>query len=579
MKARTRLTLSSLGLIAGAAVSATATSLAAQPGPRRVAPPPESKRIMVPVFRSQDKALGVQVANAVRDRLATEIPIKEAYPLPKADLENTLQASGYSITEALPRGDAKVLANLVRADEYIEGTVTKTPAGAVRVESYLVLSRDNKLTQPLPVAEGSVGQVASAIAKNYEAARKQLAAENKCRLASTDRPPKYADAIAAAQAGITAYPQSTLARICAMNAMVASNAAPDSVLAMASDILKIDPRNRVALEVAADVYEKKNDDQKFVETLTTLISADPTDVRLRQRVVEALGRSGNPGAAKPIIVQAVNDNPGDPELLRLKWLILLATRDYKDAIATGEEMVKTDTAAADTNFFDRLSRAYLADSQPQKAAEAVARGIAKYPNNQSLAELYPDVLMQAGQTQQAIVAYRRRGLTTPGVFGRLVRAYTLLNQPDSLFALLREGRSDAANAEIISGVALQQGNAAYKECSAQKTAETCTKAITWLAFSDSVKSTPDAKFLLGATAFTYGIQKLQDASKSKVCDEAKVAQDMLLMAQINVPAGGAKYPDNAKQIMGYLTQYAPSADQMVKQFCKTTSTRGSGANR
>ena len=93
-----------------------------------------------------------------------------------------------------------------------------------------------------------------------------------------------------------------------------------------------------------------------------------------------------------------------------------------------------------------------------------------------------------------------------------------------------------------------------------------------------MKATPDAKFLIGATAFTYGIQKLQDASKSKVCDEARVAQEMLLTAQINVPQGGAKYPEQAKQIMDYVTQYTPSADQMVKTFCKTTS-RGSGTNR
>src|SRR5215216_5893210 len=69
VKARTRLTLSAVGLIAGVAVSGSLAPLSAQP--RRVAPPPDAKRIMVPVFRSTDKALGVQVANAVRERLAT----------------------------------------------------------------------------------------------------------------------------------------------------------------------------------------------------------------------------------------------------------------------------------------------------------------------------------------------------------------------------------------------------------------------------------------------------------------------------------------------------------------------------
>jgi hypothetical protein len=566
--ARHRLTRSAFGLIASAVVSGSFSTLAAQP--RRVVPPPDAKRFMVPVIRSTDKAIGLQLANAIREKMTSDIPLKEVWTIPKSDIEGTLQASGYSITEALPRGDTKVLANLIRADEYIEGVATKTPTGTIRFEGNLVLSRDNKLTQPLPIAEGNVGQVASAVVKSVREARKQLPAEAKCRLASTDRPPKYAEAMAAAQAGVVAYPQATLARICIVNALAASGAGPDTIIAVANQILKIDPRNRVALELAADAYDKKNDDQKYVETLTLLLSADPTDVRLRQRVVEALARSGNPGAAKPIIVQAVAENPGDPDLLRLKWLILLTTRDWKEAISTGEEMVKTDTAAADTSFFDRLSRAYLADSQPQKAAESIARGVAKFPANSALMGLYPDVLMQAGQTQQAIMAYRKAmSAGVLGLYPRLIGAYRALNQPDSLWSALQEGRADTANATLIAGVALQQGNAAYKLCSANKTETDCMTALKWLSFSDTVKTSPESKFLTGATAFTWGIQKLQDASKSKSCEEAKVAQDMLLNAQINVPAGGAKYPDQAKAIMGYIAQYAPTADNMVKQYCKT----------
>jgi tetratricopeptide (TPR) repeat protein len=284
--------------------------------------------------------------------------------------------------------------------------------------------------------------------------------------------------------------------------------------------------------------------------------------------------------AKGLLTQQLAENQGDPGLLKLQYLLLLRLEDFKGAIAAGEEWVAADTAAADTVYFERLARAYLADSQKTKAADAARRGIAKFPKNQTLLTLYPPILAQDGKTQEAIAAWRAAaaaGVPATTVNAQVLRLYIAMNQPDSLFALLREMRADPANADLVSGVALQQGNTVRKVCDETKAVEPCTRAITWLAFSDSVKATPDAKFLIGATAFTYGMQKLQDANKSRSCDEAKVAQDMLLTAQINVPAGGSKYPDNARTLMGYLTQYAPSADQMVKTFCKTA--KGASGNR
>ena len=88
--------------------------------------------------------------------------------------------------------------------------------------------------------------------------------------------------------------------------------------------------------------------------------------------------------AKPIIDEAVKQSPGDPELIKLQWGIYRALGDWKAAIPVGEEMVKHDTAAADTVFYQQLVAAYLSDSQPVKAQEAASRGAAKFPNNSTL---------------------------------------------------------------------------------------------------------------------------------------------------------------------------------------------------
>ena len=48
-------------------------------------------------------------------------------------------------------------------------------------------------------------------------------------------------------------------------------------------------------------------------------------------VVREIAASGNAIVARPIIEDAVKQNPGDPSLMKLQWLILLAIKDYKSA--------------------------------------------------------------------------------------------------------------------------------------------------------------------------------------------------------------------------------------------------------
>jgi hypothetical protein len=49
---------------------------------------------------------------------------------------------------------------------------------------------------------------------------------------------------------------------------------------------------------------------------------------------------------------------------------------------------------------------------------------------------------------------------------------------------------------------------------------------------------------------------------------AKKAQQMFLETMTSMPRGGQVDPNVAKQILGYVGQYSPAADQMVKQYCK-----------
>ena len=58
----------------------------------------------------------------------------------------------------------------------------------------------------------------------------------------------------------------------------------------------------------------------------------------------------------------------------------------------GEQMIKTDTATADTTFFVRQAACYASSNDPQKAAATAAQGVAKFKNNAALWSLYAQTL-------------------------------------------------------------------------------------------------------------------------------------------------------------------------------------------
>src|SRR5216117_3635672 len=136
---------------------------------------------MIPTLQSTEKGeLGVQAAEAIRNQLTKQTNLRDLVVVPKADINNSLISSGYSTTEALAPGDAKALANLVRAPEYLEGTVTRTPTG-YKIDSRLIISRDMTKGQILPTAQGAkLDDAANQVAKSIRDARRQLGAEETC---------------------------------------------------------------------------------------------------------------------------------------------------------------------------------------------------------------------------------------------------------------------------------------------------------------------------------------------------------------------------------------------------------------
>ena len=557
---------------------AFSTSIAGAQSPPKQHDPDALKLLVVPAFNG-DKSISCKAAMEVRDRIEDDLDGRHLWVVSRDNIEQTLKASGFPVCDPITPSDAKQLSSQLRADAYVDGTISKVaslPAPAsgpgVRLDAKLVLSRDAQFAQPLPPAVGKdAGAVAKQVSKSLEAALKQLPGEDKCYKAAQQQ--QWAAAIAGAQQALAAYPQSTLARLCIANIYKAQNLPPDSILSATKPVLDQDPHNRRATELAAQAYYDKKDNTNAVKMWTELIAGDPSNTDLIEGIITKIVQSGQAQAALPIMDTVVKANQGDPKLLELQYRLLIVTKHFHEAIPIGEEVIKEDTAFADTLFWQRQTLAYAGDSNHTKAAETAQRGLAKFPNNTSLMLLQIQELVTGGQVAQARtllqqVLQKDPKNATAATF--MMNIYVQAGNPDSTLWALHQAISAGVPPNTVAPVALSQGNKYYRAGNQCKCADTMDIAIKFLSYSDSLVPDVRPKFLWGASAFIAGYAVAQQASKEKSCPEAKRATDYFTATQTYAPAGlqdeSLKQP--AQQILSGLQQLNPFVQKEIKAFCK-----------
>jgi tetratricopeptide (TPR) repeat protein len=571
-----RFGLSASGAAVAMAVSAISSVAAAQP-PRQ-GPGPDTKRVVVTAFRG-DADGGVKLADALRERISNDFNIRQLMPVSKKDINNTLVNSGYKPDSALSPNDIKELAKLVRGDEVIDGEVRKTPAG-YKVNARMFLPRDVALSQPLVSVEGNnLGDIAKQIVHEYDQARKQIPAAQECE--NNLRAQKVDAAVGAARKAVGSYPKATIARLCIANAYQSWKNGPDSsskpwkdsVLAVTNQITTIDPASTMALRLKFGVYEAQKDEANQTKTLLQLMQADPTNSALVEQVIATLVNSGKSEEAVPIIDSLVKANPGDPQYMRTRWLVLRSAKRYKDAVAAGQAYVTADPTAADSSYYLRMIADYGSDSAYAKAAEMASMAAQKYPKNASLWALKAQNERKAGQIPAAVQSLHQAlaiDPKAPGLQMLLAQLYVDQNQPDSAVAAVKaDVAADASNKTRDAAFLVSLGGAAYKAAEGTKKPEDYMKAVTLLQASDEIEPSANAKFFLGVSAFRLlaaAAPELQ--KKTATCADAKAAGNYLSMINTNMPQGGSVSPETAKQILGAAGQYQAFIDARTKQVCK-----------
>jgi tetratricopeptide (TPR) repeat protein len=254
--------------------------------------------------------------------------------------------------------------------------------------------------------------------------------------------------------------------------------------------------------------------------------------------------------------------------------VYLAANDWQSAVATGPELIRSDTAAADSSYFTRMAAAYTQLNQPDQAITVLQAGVQKFPNNPDLLLSLASALRKANRAPEAVAVLNRAIAANPNnpqALLLLADSYAQANQPDSVEALLRRAATlPGADKHTIAQYALAQGSNMYKAANASKDRAAFQAAIKMLQLSDSIEPSVDAKFLAGVSAFSVAQGAYNEANSSKSCSLAQTAHDALSLAQSGIQAGSGeeKYKPAATQYLPVITQFLPASAAQVKKFCK-----------
>jgi tetratricopeptide (TPR) repeat protein len=602
-----------LALLGGATSLLATLPLAAQ---KKEAPEFTKQGIIVPNFdfpAGQERKLGRRAGDAVRDRVEGLVNGKEAQVLSGREMRFRLEQGGFDPDAPLDAGSLRTMIKYLRADEVITGDVLRYAAGT-HLRARLVLARDRNLRQLLPVVVApELDRAADQLAKEVAAARTQLVPQRRCENALRDG--NGSRAIAAARAGIAAYPRSTLARTCLMWALDRTGAPPAAQLEVAREILAIDSASTHALEGAAVALARLDRPAEAAGYWLRLAATDTNDLELLARVITAIAEIGQSPRAVPLALPAIAKYPSNVELRRLAWRVTWESRNWKEAVRIGELLFGTPEhpgdpeMLADPAFHRRLASAYKANGQPLQAVESAARGVMRFPDDAMLYALYTQFvraesdsaltrglalfprsaelhalraqdLRARGRTAEALEATRQAvGLDSTFAQGELsiAQGEFELGRPDSALAALHRGLARGGDTAMVAQFALGKGNALYRAANGTRAKRDYELALRFVALADSVRPSGQAKFLLGAVALGTAQATLTEAakvanaggpaSKEQGCTLAREGAGWLPVAKSALEAGAAVAPDAVGQMTGLVGQLETVAGQQDKVLC------------
>ena len=566
-------------------LSAASGPLAAQrpaPAQRGGTPRADTPQLVVSALSSRDPALGVQAADAIRKRMQNDHSATELYVIPQSTIDQTLRASGYNPDSALGAEDIVTLARQVRGDYALAGTVERTPSG-VRTSIRVVTQAGAQIiAEPLaPIDGADFGDIAKQVDRAVTDALRALSFYHDCSTAA--RTGDYQKAMTAAQQGLRLRPTSAALNSCVLSILTVTHATPDSIVAVASAIVAADSSSQPAWASLADAYQQRGDSARALAATRMLHRLDPMNVIVTSSLVDQLVTAGHPDTAAAVLDTALQVSPTNAALLRKEWLLQLHLGQYAAALATGTRLVAADSSAATADFYERQIAAARGANDSGSVHRLAQDASARFPKDTSFLLILARDAIDRGAPREALTLTQRVLAIAPAnttAWQLSIASHASADGPDSAITTARRALaahvpSDAVSTSLLAVVTPLLARAQQSGLPADWEAVLSSAQAV-----DSVASSPQSNFYVGASAFQIAASDVQSlsafsklraptrAQRQAACTSAKRADDLLGIAAIAVPKGGRVNPTAAAQIMAALPGYTDFVGSAKRSTCR-----------
>ena len=552
------------------------------PAQRGGAPNANTPQLVVSVLASADPALGVGAADAIRRRIQSEHSATELYVVPRTMIEQTLRSSGYPPDSVLGPTDLWELARHVRGDYALAGTVERTASGVRTSVRLFTQAGAQIVVEPLATMVGAdFGDIAKQVDRAVSEAVRALAFYHDCN--NSARTGDYQKAMAAAQQGLRLRPTSAALNLCVLSILNATQAAPDSIIAVASVVTAVDSESVVAWANLVDAYAANGDTARALDAMRTLHRIEPTNVSITLRLVDGRVAAGQFDSALAELETALRAAPGNVELLKKRWLLHLRLGRYTEALVSGAALVDADSSAATVDYYERQLAAAKGANDTISTRRIALEAAARFPRNTNFLLVLARDAVDRGAPREALPLVDRVLSTEPAnavAWQYAITARARADGTDSAVATARRALAAGVPRDAVGGSLLAVIPPLFE------TARNSNKRADWLAVFraaeavDSVAPSAGSAFYVGVSGFqiaTDDIQSLADFSKRRsptraerqtACALAKGLADVITAVNIAMPKGGSIDPATASKILGALPGYSEFAGSAKRANCR-----------
>jgi hypothetical protein len=552
-----------------------------------------TQTLLVAPFDAENARLSRAIERGARSRLARAANRREVRVIGSDTIESSLRRAGYREDVRLGLGETRLLSRMMRADEVVVGVVA-AKGNFVHVNAHIVLPRDWRLRQPLPLIRATTPAAAADTLSQYVMrARAQMIGLRRCENAM--REDDHARAIKSAEEGVSSYSASTLARTCLAVALRLSGTRSDSVIRVAEAVLSRDSLSIVAAVVRA---RSLADSSAALAAWSYVLQLRPDSIDLGLSAVEELLRLHDAERALQGAQLLLAIHKDEPRVRRVSFRAFIALARWKEAATLGDSLDWQDVAfRSDSTYAIRHIEALRLSGDTLSALSKSARSVKEFPSDKSLYLQYAQIVkaedgavfprglalfpeaseLHVLAAREAVAAGKRRdALASLGAavqsdstltqgFLQMAELWFGEEQPDSAIAAIARAPRGGARSELVRTYAIARGRQMIR--AVPDTAFLIwRRAIALFSLADSVDSREDTRGLLAASNLQVARGSLVVSQKTRDCPNATRASETLgvtaLMLERGVGEGAT-----ADQLREAYDQMRPIAEAATKSYC------------